>query len=279
MRRWFILNKGIVSGPFEADQISDFTSNSPDSLLWSRGEVEWISLDRWNHLQSLSPDSVHAVYQTSASPADTSQTPAQPAAPAKQPRAKEAPASTTAVTATSPRMGTQTRIIMNRKQEMWRISIGMKEYPPMTYTSMLNKLKEVKDFTGVSIFNAAKNEWAEVFSFEEVVEDLGISRRSHDRVPIMGTFTGEHEKHGTFQARVISISEGGFGLGDAKNVQIGDNIKGIINSPNLFTQITCAAEVVYLSPEGLVGVSFTSIGEEAKSAIIEYVRKFSALKK
>lgn len=275
MRRWFILNKGQVSGPFEADQVSDFTNNAPDSLLWSRGEMEWINIDRWNHLQSLSPE---ASSQSPTIAANSSSLNKSQPNHGKSLQNQETLAPTGSPHSSS-RIGTQTRIIMNRKQEMWRISIGMKEYPPMTYTSMLNKLKEVKDFTGVSVFNTAKNEWAEVFSFEEVVEDLGISRRSHDRVPIMGTFTGEHEKQGAFQARVISISEGGFGLGDAKNVQIGDIIKGIINSPNLFTQISCAAEVVYLSPEGLVGVSFTSIGEEAKSAIIEYVRKFSALKK
>lgn len=230
MKKWFVLSQGQVNGPFLTEEVEGKVANDRESQVWSRGETEWIGIDKWHH---------HLT------------------------QAKTKPAS----------LPTETD-----DDDHWRIKIGGKELEPMTYTQSLKKLKEYKEHSGIRIYDKKSKEWKDFFQFENFLKDLGISRRNHDRVPILGSFIGEHNRLGTMQVKVITISEGGFGVGDAKDFQIGDEMTGTIQSPNLYLPIHCTADIVYLSPEGIVGLQFKSIPEEAHAAIVEYVKKFTALK-
>jgi hypothetical protein len=78
---------------------------------------------------------------------------------------------------------------------------------------------------------------------------------------------------------VISISEGGLGLNCPQKFSLGDRFKATFSSPNLYIKsINCNCEVVFVSSDNYVGVRFTQIQTEAKSSIIEYIKKFGAVK-
>lgn len=294
MRKWFLLNQGHITGPFSSDEVDGQIRQTPDTLLWARGETEWVNIEKWHHLQ-MKGESPSFTIENKAPEIDASLQNLNFTKKNDSPLIKKTndlseetnivhqrnkPSQETTRLANSKEVEqhTLTGIRMDQRFNAWRIKNGSKESSPMSYAQLLSQLRELSDLNSVLIYDQNKKEWLEIFSFESIINDLGISRRTHDRVPIMGSFSGEHETHGPLQAKVISVSEGGFGLGDAKNLQIGDVVKGTINSPNLFIQITCTAEVVYMSPEGFAGLSFKAIGEEAQSAIIEYVRKFSSIK-
>jgi hypothetical protein len=159
--------------------------------------------------------------------------------------------------------------------QLWRVRVEGQEKPPVRYSEMIQYLKTLKDFSTVDIYIEKMGQWREIYSLPQIADDLGISRRSHPRVPILGSLDCEHEEKGNFTCRAISISEGGLGVTEARGLQIGDRFKGNLNSPNLYMPITALCDVVYVGNDGYAGLRFANLPIEAKSSIIEYVNKFA----
>ncbi len=164
-----------------------------------------------------------------------------------------------------------------RKPEVvptWKIRMEGVEQKPMLHDDLIRTLKTYRDLSHVEVFIDPNGPWKELYAVQELVEELGISRRSHPRVPIAGTFEceikGEKKKF-----RMITISEGGLGLNETQGLPIGDHLQGVIESANLYTTIPCTCEIVYVGQDGYAGLRFVSLTEEAKSSIIEYVKKFA----
>lgn len=155
----------------------------------------------------------------------------------------------------------------------WRMRNEGKEEGPFVFNDLLTALKKFSDFSTVDISEDQKQGWKEVYAFPRIVDELGITRRAHPRVPIMGTLKVESSR-GAFEARVVTISEGGIGVNDVPPFPIGEKFRGMLSSPNLFQQIPCTCEVVYVGGDGYTGLRFTQIPMEAQAALIEYVRKF-----
>lgn len=157
----------------------------------------------------------------------------------------------------------------------WRIRIGDQELRPMNYTQMIDYLKNQSDFSQFLIWTDGYSEWKEVFQVHKIMDDLGVSRRRHPRVPVMGQVDAEGPS-GKFSARALSISEGGLGMTDSPPARIGDKFKIILKSPNLYAPLHATAEVVFAGHDGYVGMKFSGLTTESKSAIIEYVKKFTS---
>lgn len=159
-------------------------------------------------------------------------------------------------------------------KDLWRIRVEGKDLQPMVYDELLKYLRSLKDYSSIDIYMDKSGQWKDLYAVQQIVDELGISRRSHPRVPITGTLECETED-GSFECRVISISEGGLGVSESKNMQIGQRFKSTLKSPNLYIAVSCTCEVVYIGNDGYAGMRFVSLTEEAKSSIIEYVKKFA----
>lgn len=147
---------------------------------------------------------------------------------------------------------------------------------PFTYSDLLGALREMKDFSDVEITGPDIKEWTEIYEVQKLVDELGITRRAHQRVPIMGHLQFEAPEGGPQQARVVSVSSGGLSLNEAVPFPIGTQFKSLLRSPNLYAEISCVCEVVY-SGAGQTGLRFISLPAEGESAIVEYVNKFKNL--
>ncbi|MEK2688734.1 PilZ domain-containing protein [Bdellovibrio sp. GT3] len=155
---------------------------------------------------------------------------------------------------------------------------GKPSKTPVVYSDMIAQLKKMTDLSQVDISTDGGRTWKEVYALQQVVDDLGISRRSHPRVPIVGTLEFEpSETSASIKCRVISISEGGLGINDADGLQIGQKFFATLSSPNLYQTITTTCEVVYIGNDGYAGLRFVGLPEEFKSSVIEYVRKFATI--
>lgn len=161
-------------------------------------------------------------------------------------------------------------------ESIWKVRVEGIEKAPLKYSELIAYLKTLTDFSSVDIRPDSSSLWKEIYAFPQIADDLGISRRSHPRVPIVGKLVCELPA-GPKDYRVISISEGGLGLTDASDLKIGQRFKGILTSANLFITITSDCEVVYAGNDGYVGLRFIGLPEEFKSSIIEYVNKFSVI--
>ncbi len=155
----------------------------------------------------------------------------------------------------------------------WKLKIDDHETENLTYEQMVDVLKTRDDVEQILVWTEGYTDWRQIFQIHQIADDLGISRRKHPRVPIMGSLHCEGVS-GKFDLKALSISEGGLGASEGAQCRIGDRLKVILKSPNLYAPIHASAEVVYVAPNGYVGMKFVGIQVESKSSIIEYVRKF-----
>lgn len=290
MNKWFILSQGQVTGPYNDDQVPEEAVKHSNCLVWTRGELEWVPYEKWDYLQSQSEQRKKNLI--SSAPIDNENFSTKTIA---SPRLQTIPQNSQFTdkyenepTSSPLSETTHTHIEMEKTRSHtltqvfpesdWKIRIGDEEFKELSYLDLLDKTKNLTDFTNVKIYDRKVKQWRDIYSFEKIINDLGISRRKHDRVPILGTFVGECERIGSVQGRVVSVSEGGFGLSEGKKYQINDQLRGVISSPNLILQIHCTAEVVYLSPEGVAGLKFKTIPEDAHASLIEYINKFNSVR-
>lgn len=161
---------------------------------------------------------------------------------------------------------------------LWKIKNAGVELKQMTHDQMIDYLKTQKDHDLIQIWTEGYSEWKDIFQIHKIMDELGVSRRQHPRVPIMGTLTCEGPSTGTFNARALSISEGGLGITDSPDVKIGEKFKSVLKSPNLYNPIHSMSEVVYVGSDNYAGLKFIGLTPESKSAIIEYVKKFTDVK-
>lgn len=167
------------------------------------------------------------------------------------------------------------KTILNQRaqnERMWRLRVNNTEMEPMLFEQMLTFLRTQNDFAEIYVWTEGYSDWKEVFQIHRIMDELGVPRRKHPRVPLMGQVSCEGAT-GSFTARALSISEGGLGISESPAVKIGEKFKIILKSPNLYLPIHATAEVVYVGNDGYVGLKFLGLQTESKSAIIEYVKK------
>jgi hypothetical protein len=163
--------------------------------------------------------------------------------------------------------------VLKTDEVTWKYRLDGVESHGLDFEKILLELKSYPKLDHVEIWSSKKKTWQIIFTVPEVADRLGISRRHETRVPIMGTYIGE-SAGGSFKCSVSTISEGGMGLTNCDIFKIGDNLKGVLSSSNLLIEISCFCEVVFVGQNGTVGLKFVSLPMEAKTVIIEYVRKF-----
>jgi len=163
----------------------------------------------------------------------------------------------------------------NQKLErQWRLLIDGQELKPMSHDEMIRLLRNKTDLTHVRIWTEGYSDWKDIYQIHKIMDELGVSRRTHPRVPVMGSMNCDGP-NGQFTGRLLSISEGGLGATEGPQAKIGDKLKVVIKSPNLNSYIHATVEVVYVGPNGYFGMKFMGLQTESRSLIIEYIRKFS----
>lgn len=155
----------------------------------------------------------------------------------------------------------------------WHVRIIDKEFGPFLYSDMVELLNGQNSYENIWIWTEGYKEWQSLFGFHKLMDDLGIGRRAHPRVPLSGQAEIKTIK-GHFNARLISISEGGAGITDITQVSVGETLHIQINSKSIPQTINAQAEVVYIDSQSSVGLKFSQISNESKSMIIDYIRKY-----
>lgn len=246
MSKWFLQVSGRIKGPYSNEsmqsalaQISE--TQLPNAFFWKRGLTEWMRAHKWRAdiaVQSI-PTEQTARAQTEIF---------------KESSVKTNPASEAPTT--------------------YRVQVNFVDQPVMNKTDLLSFISKQKDLTKIAIQNPQTKEWTDVYGFPDIVERLGISRRKNSRVPILAQFSGTAKGQTELSAKIVTISEGGMGFTEVFNLQIGDQVEGQLVSPHFFQPINIIADVIYSGLDGYIGLKFTDINDEARAAIIEYVKKF-----
>ena len=162
-----------------------------------------------------------------------------------------------------------------RADRQWRVLLKGEQSQPMNYDMMIKLLGNQSELREVRIWTEGYSEWKEVFQIHKIMDDLGVSRRSHPRVPIMGTLTCENN-HETFNARLLSISQGGLGATEGKKLKIGDKLRVVIMASQLSQAIPATVEVVFTGREGYFGMKFVGLQSESRNMIADYIERFNS---
>ena len=237
--KWFLQFQGHVDGPLDTARLQKALQTIGDAqlektYLWRRGLTEWMKASKWN--------------------ADDEITMAATLATSAPVYASDHSDKTAAQTMT--------------EGSFYRVQINFVDQPLMTKSELLNLLSKQQDVSSISIQDPKSKEWKEVYAFPDLVERLGLTRRSHPRVPILAQFAGFSNKNPHLNARIISVSEGGLGFTDHFELKIGDTVEGQVTSPHFFQPMSIKAEVIYSGLDSYVGLALKGITDEAKSAII-----------
>jgi hypothetical protein len=162
-----------------------------------------------------------------------------------------------------------------RADRLWRVLIQEDQVGPMNYEAMIKLLASRQDLQEVRIWTEGYGEWKEVYQIHKIMDDLGVSRRAHPRVPILGALACDGAS-GTFTARLLSLSEGGLGATEGKNIKMGDRLKVVVKAQNLQAPIAATVEVVFLGRDGYFGMKFMGLQSEARTMISEYIKRFTS---
>lgn len=280
--KWFIQFKGTVQGPFNNENLlkalqSVGSENIDSALVWKRGLSEWIRASQWQKADQQIAQTQNRSPQRGASVP----TPNRSSPPKNAP-----PPVSTAVTTMANMEDENTRTSVDNDLFektftqafadgiFYRVQVNFVDQPLMSKNELLQLITKVEDLSTISVQDTKTKEWKEIYAFPDLVEKLGISRRKSQRVPILAQFNGKTSKSKSVSYRVITISEGGMGFTENFDLKIGDEVEGQISSPHFFQPINVKADVIYAGLDGYIGLKFSTVTDETKAAIIEYIKKF-----
>jgi hypothetical protein len=267
--KWFIQLRGIVQGPFNNENLEaalqGMGDNFHNALVWKRGLSEWIHADQWKK----------ADQQISARAAQ----PPQAQKPAAAPASSQQTQATVVMPETNAKPNDDDLFEKTFTQAFadnvfYRVQVNFVDQPLMSKNDLLQLISKTDDLSTISIQDNKTKEWKEIYAYPDLVEKFGISRRTSQRVPILAQFNGKTNKSKNVSYRVITISEGGMGFTENYELKIGDEVEGQITSPHFFQPISVKADVIYAGLDGYIGLKFSSIADETKAAIIDYIKKF-----
>ncbi len=78
-------------------------------------------------------------------------------------------------------------LVTHLQKAIWYIDVGASPLGPLTQNELLETLRSVTDLSRVRLWAVGMKKWQTLFELHDVMELLGISRREHDRAPLMGT--------------------------------------------------------------------------------------------
>ncbi len=157
----------------------------------------------------------------------------------------------------------------------WHFAFRGESQGPLNKKDLVEELKKLKgDANDALIWTKGMTNWAPIFEFHDIMDNVGVNRRNFPRAPVSGKIVLHHGDQ-YIVGELSSISEGGFGARNfAYDLAPGLNLKLEIISDEIGGTIHTSAQVRYLDSE-TVGFKFTQINREAQSQIISYVKEKS----
>jgi hypothetical protein len=163
--------------------------------------------------------------------------------------------------------------VLNSKDQDWYFETKGQQTGPVSRKDLIDFLKKSANPFQYSIWTPGLPHWKKLYFFDEILSDLGRSRRTTHRAPLPGSVEVA-KREARFILQTTTIGSGGLGLKDAKDLVQGHTVHLIIRSPALPNAIRSNAQVLYVRQDGVAGLKFQDIHVEAQSSIIDYVKQF-----
>lgn len=159
------------------------------------------------------------------------------------------------------------------QQPVWYAEQHGQQIGPLTKRDLIDHLKTLSDVKKVRLWTVGLNHWTNLFEFHEIIMQLGMTRRTFERAPIVGRVVIQRNSE-TFEKSIASVSGGGIGVKDCQNLTPGETLSVHIHSPLLVTPVRGTAKVMYIEDSGYAGLQFQTIHIESKTTLMDYVKQF-----
>lgn len=164
--------------------------------------------------------------------------------------------------------------IKQNADEKFKVQFNGVDQPPMNKEELIKFTAQQDDPSLIMVFDKKLKEWKEIYTFPDIIEKLGLSRRQNRRVTLLANLKGKINNSKEINARLTTISLGGFGLTDVFDLKIGDTVQGQISSPHFYTSLPIHGEVTYSGSHGNIGLKFTKMTDEGQALVVDYIKKF-----
>tara|TARA_B100001248_G_C27398210_1_gene467441 strand:+ start:4161 stop:4868 length:708 start_codon:yes stop_codon:yes gene_type:complete len=144
---------------------------------------------------------------------------------------------------------------------------------PYTKKELTAILSNLENLSRIRVWKRGQEKWATVYQYNDISDELGITKRQFQRAPIIGEVIVNVNGRATNHAAAM-ISEGGMGINNLSGLKPGSKMKITLRSPLLSMAISATAELRYTN-ENYSGMMFLEIDEDMVETIREYVRQFS----
>ena len=158
-----------------------------------------------------------------------------------------------------------------KMEKLWHYVINEVSHGPMKRQELVETLKDLDEKTEVLVWTNGMDDWVSLFDVDDLLQEIGFSRRQHPRANIEGQVVVEQNGQ-SFIGQLKTVSAGGCGFIGSKEIDSGSEIKVTIKSEAFYKEVRAQAEVRYISESGFTGLKFLGINQEDKAAIINYVR-------
>ena len=142
----------------------------------------------------------------------------------------------------------QTTLEKDENTTLYNLKDDHKQLTKVSLSTLVDYLKNQENLNNVYICRDGETIWKEAYTFSEITESLGISRRKSPRMPLLGTLSLHTPQVKKFPA--VVIGEGGLGITLAQELTIGEIYEGLVESSSLNLPLSVQVEVVFVAPNG-----------------------------
>ncbi len=159
------------------------------------------------------------------------------------------------------------------QQQPWHYAVNGNSVGPLTRAELVNELKTIAEKDQILVWTKGMKAWADLFEFQDLLEEMGLNRREHPRASIHGSAIIRIDDK-TLIGQLKTISPGGVGIDQLDSrLAIGEVVSIEIKSDELGDPVNMKAVVQYSTQAGYYGFKAQSLSMEAKSHIISYMKQ------
>jgi hypothetical protein len=154
--------------------------------------------------------------------------------------------------------------------EAWHYAHGGQSRGPMTREELIGQLKDISNGE-IMLWTKGMKEWAPLYEFHDLLTEVGINKRQYPRADLTGKAVIKSSGN-IMIAPLLSISEGGFGVGLDAGFVSGESVTVELQSSSFRDPLQAKAEVRYVG-QGVIGFKFSQINVETRGLIIQFIKQ------
>lgn len=162
--------------------------------------------------------------------------------------------------------------ISSQEEAVWYALKDGHTLGPNTKSQLIEILSSLANLSQVRVWKKGQEKWSTVYQYNDISDQLGITKRKYPRAPIIGEVIIE-DKKGKNSYVAATISEGGLGVTGQIHLNTGDEVDVVLRSPLLVTSVHAKAVVRHIT-EKYCGLEYVNLHKETKGLLVDYVNQF-----